>query len=114
MQHVNRSMILWWLVFTYMSCLRPYNLLFCSTSAFLAHFLRLQAQENDLASCKSAFQIARSIRADEVKTYEKDGTAELLLHLVGWQDAEMLEIVVIYLKSSIISIKIKNEQTNNL
>jgi len=32
----------------------------------------MKAQENDLASCKSAFQIARSIRADEVKTYEKD------------------------------------------
>jgi hypothetical protein len=32
----------------------------------------LQVQENDEASCKSAFQAARSIRADEVKTYQKD------------------------------------------
>jgi len=38
----------------------------------------MKVQENDEASCKSAFQAARSIRADEVKTYQKDS-------IVDWQ-----------------------------
>ncbi len=78
----NRSMILWWLMYI---CLSLCNLRFCSISAFPAQFLTLEAQDNDLASCKSAFQIARSIRADEVKTYEKDRTTPASCRLARWR-----------------------------
>lgn len=55
----------------------------------------MKVQENDEASCKSAFQAARSIRADEVKTYQKDlasltGNQKRLQDLLATQDAASL------------------------
>eukprot|EP00435_Cladocopium_sp_Y103_P062421 s473_g24.t1 len=55
----------------------------------------MKVQENDEASCKSAFQAARSIRADEVKTYQKDlasltSNQKRLQDLLATQDAASL------------------------
>eukprot|EP00913_Durusdinium_trenchii_P028563 g26790.t1 len=50
----------------------------------------MKVQENEEASCKSAFQSARSIRADELATYQKDESPRLGVQGAMWgREAKM-------------------------